>query len=154
MWKCPKCGEDVENNFDVCWNCGTSKSGEIEDPAFRRPDESEEPEAEGAAEEVPEWMAAVQRSDASDRHRSSPYGTVRAPTYLVEAILVTLFCCLPFGVVAIAFAAQVNGHLAARNYRAAVSASNSARTWCWASFWCGLAASALWFLVVLGGLLG
>ena len=29
-------------------------------------------------------------------------------TYLVRAILVTVFCCLPFGIVAIVYAAQVN----------------------------------------------
>ena len=35
------------------------------------------------------------------------------PNYLVQAILVTLFCCLPFGVVAIIQAAQVNSKLQA-----------------------------------------
>ena len=24
-WKCPKCGEEVEEQFDECWNCGTEK---------------------------------------------------------------------------------------------------------------------------------
>jgi hypothetical protein len=24
-WKCPKCGEEVEDQFDVCWNCGTER---------------------------------------------------------------------------------------------------------------------------------
>jgi hypothetical protein len=28
MWKCVKCGEDVEEGFDICWNCGTSATGE------------------------------------------------------------------------------------------------------------------------------
>ena len=28
--------------------------------------------------------------------------------YLVESILVTIFCCMPFGVVGLVFAAQVN----------------------------------------------
>ena len=41
------------------------------------------------------------------------------PNYLVQAILVTIFCCLPFGIVAIVFAAQVNSALAAGNYEAA-----------------------------------
>jgi hypothetical protein len=27
MWKCPKCGQRVEDSAVVCWNCGTSKSG-------------------------------------------------------------------------------------------------------------------------------
>src|SRR5437762_2059610 len=31
------------------------------------------------------------------------------PNYLAQAILVTVFCCLPFGIPAIVFAAQVNG---------------------------------------------
>jgi hypothetical protein len=30
-WKCPKCGEEVEVQFDVCWNCGTSRPG-VEEP--------------------------------------------------------------------------------------------------------------------------
>ncbi|HZK80873.1 MAG TPA: DUF2007 domain-containing protein [Humisphaera sp.] len=24
-WKCPKCGEEVEDQFDVCWNCGAER---------------------------------------------------------------------------------------------------------------------------------
>lgn len=27
MWKCPKCTEDVEDDFEDCWNCGTNKNG-------------------------------------------------------------------------------------------------------------------------------
>lgn len=27
MWKCKNCNEDVEDNFDNCWNCGSDKSG-------------------------------------------------------------------------------------------------------------------------------
>src|SRR5215471_19310098 len=33
MWVCPKCGEEVETNFEVCWACGTSPEG-VEDPNF------------------------------------------------------------------------------------------------------------------------
>lgn len=29
MWKCKKCGENVEDQFDVCWNCGSDKMGNI-----------------------------------------------------------------------------------------------------------------------------
>ena len=32
-WKCPKCGETVEMNFDICWNCQTSRPTKIEHPA-------------------------------------------------------------------------------------------------------------------------
>lgn len=27
IWKCPKCGEAVENSYDTCWNCGTAEDG-------------------------------------------------------------------------------------------------------------------------------
>jgi hypothetical protein len=29
MWKCKKCKEDVEDQFDVCWNCGSDKMGNV-----------------------------------------------------------------------------------------------------------------------------
>jgi hypothetical protein len=39
VWECTKCREAVEDTFDVCWNCGTSKDG-LEDPAFQKADAS------------------------------------------------------------------------------------------------------------------
>ena len=27
MWSCPKCGEKIEDNFEICWNCGTASDG-------------------------------------------------------------------------------------------------------------------------------
>src|SRR5438093_12052328 len=37
-----------------------------------------------------------------------PKPVVAVPNYLIQAILVTLCCCLPFGIPAIVYAAQVN----------------------------------------------
>ncbi len=37
MWECSKCHEQVEDNFEVCWNCGTAVDG-TEDPEFTRSD--------------------------------------------------------------------------------------------------------------------
>lgn len=34
MWQCMKCREKLEDSFDVCWNCGTSKEG-IHDSGFQ-----------------------------------------------------------------------------------------------------------------------
>jgi hypothetical protein len=49
--------------------------------------------------------------------------------YLVWSILVTLFCCLIPGIVAIVFSAQVNGLWAQGRYADAQKASARARTW-------------------------
>ncbi|MDB5337699.1 MAG: hypothetical protein JWN70_3318 [Planctomycetaceae bacterium] len=34
MWQCVECQSDVEDNFEICWNCGTSSDGVL-DPEFR-----------------------------------------------------------------------------------------------------------------------
>ena len=34
MWRCKQCHKRVADSFEVCWKCGTSRSG-VEDPAFR-----------------------------------------------------------------------------------------------------------------------
>ena len=65
-------------------------------------------------------------------------GPREVPNYLVQAILVTIFCCLPLGIVAIVFSAQVNGKLASGDYAGAVSSSNTAKILCWISFGMGL----------------
>ena len=57
---------------------------------------------------------------------------------LVWAILSTLCCCLPFGIVAIVYAAQVDGKYAAGDYQGAVDSASKAKTWCWVSFGIGI----------------
>ena len=71
------------------------------------------------------------------------------PNYLVQAILVTIFCCLPFGIVSIVFAAHVNGKLQAGDIAGARQASADARTWAWVSFGVGLASAALYGLLII-----
>ena len=43
---------------------------------------------------------------------------------------VTLMCCLPFGIVAIVYAAKVDGLKARGDIAGAMSAAKSSRTWC------------------------
>jgi len=47
--------------------------------------------------------------------------------YLVWAILSTLFCCLPLGIVSIVFAAQVNSKYAAGDVQGALDSSQKAK---------------------------
>lgn len=51
------------------------------------------------------------------------------PNHLVWAILTTLFCCLPAGIVAIVYSAQVDSRYTAGDYNGAVDASNKAKMW-------------------------
>ena len=49
--------------------------------------------------------------------------------YLIESILVTIFCCLPFGIVGIVFAAQVNAKFDLGDYEGALKYSKEAKKW-------------------------
>src|SRR5947207_12545865 len=66
--------------------------------------------------------------------------------YLAQSILVTLFCCLPCGIPAIVFAAQVNGKLGAGDVQGAMDSSRKAKMWCWISFGIGLAGMIVYLL--------
>lgn len=64
------------------------------------------------------------------------------PNYLVGSILLTLCCCMPFGVVALIYATQVNAKLAVGDLAGAQLASNRARLWCWITILMGLITGA------------
>ena len=64
-------------------------------------------------------------------------------TWLVESILVTLFCCLPFGVVGIVFASKVESLFYSGQLDAAEEASRNAGKWTKLGFWIGLALGLL-----------
>ena len=49
--------------------------------------------------------------------------------YLVWAILTTVFCCLPAGIVSIVYSAQVNGKFYSGDIDGAERASENAKTW-------------------------
>jgi hypothetical protein len=49
--------------------------------------------------------------------------------YLVWAILTTLFCCLPTGIVSIVYSTKVSGLWAQGQYAEAHAASNNAKKW-------------------------
>lgn len=73
-----------------------------------------------------------------------PTPAVKIPNYLVQSILVTLCCCLPFGIVSIVYAAQVNGKVQAGDIQGAIDASGKAKMWCWISFGLGLVLGIIW----------
>ena len=76
-------------------------------------------------------------------------GTEQVPNYLVQSILATLFCCLPFGIVSIVFAAQANTKKGEGDIAGAMEAAGKAKTWAWVSFAAGLVVGVLYILLVV-----
>jgi len=81
------------------------------------------------------------------RHGSIATATTSIPNYLVQSILVTLFCCLPLGIVAIINAAQVNNKISLGDIAGAMESSGKAKKWCWWSFGLSLGLMLIYFLI-------
>lgn len=87
-----------------------------------------------------------------------PTGIILPPgamvqNYLVFAILTTVFCCLPTGIPAIIYAAQVNGKLQAGDVAGAQIASKNAKMWCLISLGLGIGCMALYAILIMVGVL-
>lgn len=85
--------------------------------------------------------------------------TQYVPNNLVWAILTTLFCCLPLGIVSIVHAAKVDGKRAAGDIAGARESARKASFWAWCSALAGPVFIAIWFfffggLALLAGLSG
>ena len=101
-------------------------------------------------EGMPDWVAASQVPELSHLlppiqqppgyqpqpqpgYGSQPQRPAMPATYLVWAILATLLCCMPFGIVSIVKASQVSSLYYQGNYAEARAASRAARNWAIAS---------------------
>ncbi len=92
----------------------------------------------------------VQCGETLDRIAGPVAPAQRIPNYLAQSILVTLCCCVPFGIVAIVYSAQVNGKVQAGDIQGAMDASRKARMWAWIGFGLGFAWGLLYaaFMVI------
>ena len=132
---CPNCGTSNLETASICANCGKSLSG--------GPSHSYTPPP------VPPSTHTLPRPPAGGSYGTPPAGEP-IPNYLIQSIIVTLCCCLPLGVVAIIFAAQVNSKLAAGDVAGARDASAKAKMFCWIAFLLGIVACVIW--MATGGL--
>lgn len=74
--------------------------------------------------------------------------------YLVQSILVTLCCCVPLGIVAIVYAAQVNTKLAVGDMAGAQESARQAKMWSWIGFACGALGVAIYAILIIIGAVG
>ena len=118
---CPKCGSNNNEGAAFCSSCGSNLRESVQPNYYKE----------------------------RDNYNSSYNNMGDVPNYLVESILATIFCCLPFGIPAIVFSSQVDSKLSAGDYEGALEASRKAKTWCWVAFGCGVAAAVIYFIVFL-----
>lgn len=71
------------------------------------------------------------------------------PTYLVWAVVMTVLCCLPAGIVAIIFSCQVSSKFYAGDLAGAIHASERAQIWIIVSFVLGIMTNTLYLPLML-----
>jgi hypothetical protein len=72
-------------------------------------------------------------------------------SWMVESILVLIFCCLPFGIVGVVYASKVDGLYHSGRYAEAEQASRDAGKWTKIGFFLGLAVIALYIILIAAG---
>lgn len=73
----------------------------------------------------------------------------RPKSWLLESILATIFCCLPFGIIGIINALDVESRYNAKEYDKSIRASNEAKRWCKYALIVGLICLALPLLLII-----
>lgn len=86
---------------------------------------------------------------ARDSRQESSTTTAPPKTWMVESILVTILCCLPFGIAGIVNASQVESRYYAGNIEGAQRASIEAKKWTMIGFWIGVAGVGVYVIWVI-----
>jgi len=103
-------------------------------------------------EEVFSMIPPDYKSGASGQNSSAFTGSkpIMPKSWLIESILVTIFCCLPFGIVGVVYASRVDSKYAQGDYDGSNQASREAGRWTQIGFFLGIAA---WIVGVAGMIL-
>ena len=120
---------------------------EPSDPSVPPPPPGYQPPPPGYGAPTPPPPGSYQWATAPSY--GAPSGN-KPSNHLVWGILTTLFCCLPFGIVSIVFAAQVDSKWARGDYAGAIDSSNKAKTFAIVSACIGGVVVLIAFISLLG----
>lgn len=143
---CKKCGAKIPEGSRFCPKCGTNiPVGESTGQKTTTGTDTQK-------------MYSSCQSTESTEQRSNPGTSESKPlsrpnNYLLWAILVTIFCCLPFGVVGIVYALKVDSAWDEGLYGTAGEYSKKARNW---TLWGAIISVLIYviYFVVIVGILG
>ena len=143
---CSNCGVPNDDHASHCVQCGQPLSTGSTPPPLNPHDQQQE--------------YNQQRDHSQQNYTQQPppgpgsqpfTPTEKVKNYLVEAILVTICCCLPFGIPAIVYAALSSGKMSSGDIEGAKKMASNARMWCLIGLGMGLLMMVLqsvYFVVV------
>jgi uncharacterized membrane protein YvbJ len=144
---CPKCGSSNDDNNYRCVKCGkelphgasSGANAPGENAGANQPPQHPSPGPHGQHEQ--------------QQYASGQQPPPRIENHMVKAILSTLLCCLPLGIAAIVYSAQVNSKVTIGDYRGAQESADNASMWASWSIGIGLGLALLYLVFGLGSAL-
>ena len=95
----------------------------------------------------PVSQPAPQPAYAAPQQSAPQTSTQKPSNNMALAVLTTVLCCLPLGIVSIVYAQKVDGLYFAGDYAGALEASKNARKWAIIGMIAGIAVGILYFLI-------
>ena len=147
---CRNCGKSVGPNTYVCVNCGQPpEQGTNYCPTCGTASQPDAAFCIKCGTNLGSGNPAQQ--SISTQLNTDLFPETMPKTWLAEAILVTLFCCLPFGIVAIVNASKVEARYHAGDYPGSQHNSEEAKKWVMISMWIGIVLAVIYvFIYILG----
>jgi hypothetical protein len=92
MWKCRRCGEEVEDDFDVCWNCQAGRDGSLPESSVLPTEQKVQSVRKASARDSSEVASLMKRyTDAYVVGRAiTGFGSLIKVIGIVIAILLVL----------------------------------------------------------------
>lgn len=158
---CIKCYQEIPDGSKFCPHCGAQQpeAGSVHpesgtEAVVSQPEAAQTNESENSAQQTDNYGQQYQYQQSGPVYQSSyQQGTqINWIPYLVLSIISTVCCCLPFGIVAIVFAAKINSAVSAGDYEAAEKAAKTAKIWIIVAIAVGIVWNIIQ-LVALGGLM-
>lgn len=155
---CIKCYQEIPDGSKFCPHCGAQQpeAGTVH-AENETVDAVKQPET-GSTYGTEDFSRQYQQSGPVYQSEPVYQSSYQQETkinwipYLVLAIISTVCCCLPFGIVAIVFAAKINSAVSAGDNEAAEKAARMAKIWIIVAVVVGIFWNIIQ-LVALGGLM-
>ena len=155
---CSQCGGQNPDNAQFCGACGNKLSAPA--PAPQQPVYAPPPPPQAVPQQPMAYQAPQQPAYQAPAPTTMPqpgYGpgvqppnyarTAYVPSHMGLAIFTTICCCIPLGVVAIMFAAQVKGRVHSGDLAGAQRAAGNAQLWAILGIILGAIVLVIWGIV-------